>query len=136
MNLDRYLHVILDSILKRPLERHRCMGERTPRRLATLYAVVSTEKTMKKKTDKSAEEHQDDWEPPWLNPANDRQTPYTEEELELVAEGFIASMSDTEKLKSMIENEGIDKVKEIVKDQFRKRDENNLINIMVKGSTH
>lgn len=112
------------------------MGERTPRRLATLYAVVTTEKTMKKKTDKSAEEHQDDWEPPWLNPANDRQTPYTEEELELVAEGFIASMSDTEKLKSMIENEGIDKVKEIVKDQFRKRDENNLINIMVKGSTH
>ena len=42
---------------------------------------------------------------PWMNPANDRRTPYTEEELELFAEGFIASMSDTEKLKNMIEKE-------------------------------
>ena len=90
-----------------------------------------------KKTDKNADEHPDDWEePPWMNPANDRRTPYTEEELELFAEGFIESMSDTEKLKSMIEKEGIDKVKEIVKDGFRKSDEKNLINTIVKGPLH
>ncbi len=71
-----------------------------------------------------------------MNPANDRQTPYTEEELELFAEGFIASMSDTEKLKNMIEKEGMDKVKETVKEAFRKRDERNLANIKFKGSIH
>jgi hypothetical protein len=91
---------------------------------------------MMKKTDKSADEHADDWEPPWMNPGNDRQTPYTEEELELFAEGFIESMSDTEKLKSMIEKDGIDKVKEIVKDGFRKRDEKDLVNITTKGPIH
>ena len=92
---------------------------------------------MMKKTDKSADEHPDDrQEPPWMNPANDRQTPYTEEELELFADGFIESMGDTEKLKSMIEKEGIDKVKETVKDGFRKSDEKNLINIIVKGAIH
>jgi hypothetical protein len=78
----------------------------------------------------------DDWEPPWVNPANDRKTPYTEEELEEFAEDFIASMSDVAKLKSMIEKEGIEKTKEIVKDSFRKRDERNLINMFVKGSFH
>ena len=71
-----------------------------------------------------------------MNPANDRQTPYTEEELEIFAEGFIASMSDTEKLKTMMEKEGIDKVKEVVKAGFRKRDKRNLVNIMLKGSVH
>ena len=91
---------------------------------------------MKKKTDNSANEYPDDWEPPWLNPANDRQTPYTEEELELFAEGFIASMSDVEKLKSMIEKEGMNKVKETVKEAFRKQDERNLVNISIKGSIH
>ena len=28
-------------------------------------------------------------EPDWLNPANDRKTPYTDEELELFVDGFI-----------------------------------------------
>ena len=71
-----------------------------------------------------------------MNPANDRKTPYTEKELEDFAEDFILSMSDTAKLKSMIEKDGIEKVKEILKDSFRKRDENNLINMFVKGSFH
>ena len=71
-----------------------------------------------------------------MNPANDRQTPYTEEELEFFAEGFITSMGDTETLKSMIDKEGIDKVKEAVKEGFRKRDERSLVNIKLTGSIH
>ena len=91
---------------------------------------------MVKKSDQSTGQNSDDWEPPWMNPANDRKTPYTEKELEDFAEDFILSMSDTAKLKSMIEKDGIEKVKEILKDSFRKRDENNLINMFVKGSFH
>ena len=71
-----------------------------------------------------------------MNPANDRKTPYTEAELEEFAEGFISSMSDTAKLKSMIEQDGIEKVKETLKDSFRKQDERNLMNMSVKGSFH
>jgi len=73
-------------------------------------------------------------EPEWMNPANDRKTPYTEEELAEFAEGIISSMGDTEKLKNMIEKEGIDKVKEILIESFRTQDERNLINLDVKGS--
>ena len=71
-----------------------------------------------------------------MNPANDRQTPYTEEEPKLFAEGFIESMGATEKLKSMIEKEGIGAVKETIKDEFRKSDQKKLINIIVKGAIH
>ncbi len=91
---------------------------------------------MKKKTDKKTGKYSDDWEPPWLNPANARKSPYTEEELEQFAEGFITSMIDTAKLRIMIEQEGIGKVKEVVKEGFRKQDERNLINMIVKGSVH
>ena len=45
-------------------------------------------------------------------------------------------MSDTAKLKSMIEKDGIEKVKGILKDSFRKQDENNLINLFLKGPSH
>ena len=91
---------------------------------------------MKRTATKSADEYSDDWEPPWLNPANDRKTPYTEEELDQFAEGFLSSMSDTAKLKSMIKQQGRDKVKEAVKESFRKQDERNLINMTTKGSVH
>ena len=35
-------------------------------------------------------------EPAWLNPANDRKTPYTEAELELFVDGAISNMDDVE----------------------------------------
>ena len=91
---------------------------------------------MKKRADKNIDEHPDDWEPPWMNPANDRKTPYSEEELEQFAEGFIARMSDIAEVKIMIERKGEEKVKEILKEGFRKQDERNLINIEIEGSVH
>jgi len=98
--------------------------------------VKYARKAMKKKTDKNLKEYSDDWEPPWMNPANDRKTPYSEEELDEFAEGFVSSMSDVAKVKDMIEQDGIEKVKEIVKECFRKQDERNLIKMTVKGSVH
>ena len=91
---------------------------------------------MKKKADNNIVEKTDDWEPDWMNPANDRKTPYTEAELDEFVEGFISSMDDVEKLQNMIEQDGIDKVKEILKESFRRQDENNLANMDVKGSVH
>ena len=50
--------------------------------------------------------------------------------------GFISSMSDIPEVQSMIERQGEEKVKEILKEGFRKQDERNLINIDVEGSVH
>ena len=86
---------------------------------------------MKSKNDKYNDP--EDWEPDWVNPANDRKTPYTEEELELFVEGFIDGMSDTEALKSKLVEEGIDEVKKFLKERFRQLDENNLINLDPEG---
>ncbi|MEY8215142.1 MAG: hypothetical protein RPR97_11775 [Colwellia sp.] len=37
-------------------------------------------------------------EPDWMNPANDRKTPYTDEELESFVDGFIAGFEDERNL--------------------------------------
>ena len=99
-------------------------------------AVRQAEITMKKKADKNLDKNSDGWEPPWMDSSNDRKTPYTEEELEQFAEGFVSSMGDTEILKSMIEKEGKEKVMEVVKERFRKQDERNLANMIAEGSVH
>jgi len=88
---------------------------------------------MKKKVNKKIDVDSENREPEWMNPANDRKTPYTEEELAEFAEGFISNMGDTEKLRNMMEKEGIDKVKALIIESFRKQDERNLINMDIKG---
>ena len=77
-----------------------------------------------------------DWELDWVNPANDRKAPYTEEELELLVQGFIDSMGDTEVLRSKLANEGLDEVKEFLKERFRQLDENGLINLDLDSLIH
>lgn len=62
-----------------------------------------------------------------MDPANDRTTPYSEEELDLFVEGFINNMgSDWEDLVSKL---GEEKARRIIKLGFRKQDENHLANI-------
>ena len=48
---------------------------------------------MKNKEYKNIEDYPEDWEPDWLDPANDRKTPYTDEELKEFAQGFTDGMS-------------------------------------------
>ena len=50
---------------------------------------------MKNKKCQNIEDYPEDWEPDWLDPANDRKTPYTEEELKEFAEGFMDILSET-----------------------------------------
>ena len=74
-----------------------------------------------------------DKKPDWMNPANDRKTPYTEEEIDTFVEDFILGLDDQEWL-SMTSQYGEQKTREIIRAAFVKRDENNLANMTPKGS--
>jgi hypothetical protein len=91
---------------------------------------------MKKEQYKNIEDYPDDWEPDWLDPANDRKTPYTEEELNEFAQGFMEGMSDTAAVQRLIQQEGMEKAKKIVKAQFKKKDKYNLDNLNSDATSH
>ena len=74
-----------------------------------------------------------DNEPDWINPANDRKTPYTEEEIDAFVEDYILGLDDHEWL-SMSSQYGEQKTREIIRAAFVKRDVNNLANMTPKGS--
>ena len=74
-----------------------------------------------------------DKEPDWMNPANDRKSPYTDEEIDLLVEGFILGLDDQEWL-SMKSELGEEKAREKIRAGIVKMDERNLINLTPKGS--
>ena len=76
-----------------------------------------------------------DKEPDWLNPANDRKTPYTEEEIDTFVEDFILGLDDQEWL-SMESEYGEKKAREIIRAAIAKMDERNLVNLTPKGSVN
>jgi hypothetical protein len=73
--------------------------------------------------------------PDWTNPANDRNTPYTEEEVERLVEDFILGLDDQEWL-SMKSVFGEEDARARIRAGFVKADERNLINITPKGPVH
>lgn len=73
-------------------------------------------------------------DPDWMNSANDRKAPYTEEELELFVDGFIEGFGEEwENLKFKL---GESKARQKIKDGFIAKDENNLHNIELDGEVH
>ena len=90
----------------------------------------------KDKENKQEQERPDDWEPDWINPANDRKTPYTEDELKEFAQGFMDSMSDTNAVKSLVKEVGKENAEKIVKEKLEKEDQNNLCNLTPKSTKH
>ena len=76
-----------------------------------------------------------DKEPEWMNPANYRKTPFTEEELDNFVEDFILGLDD-QKWLSMKSQHGEQKAREKIRAAFGKRDENNLANMAPKGSVN
>ena len=82
------------------------------------------------KRDKSDRE-----EPAWLNPANDRNTPYTDEEIDRLVEDFILGLDDQEWL-SMKAELGEADAKARIRAGFVKMDASNLTNITPKGPVH
>jgi len=72
--------------------------------------------------------------PDWMNPANDRKTPYTDEELELFVDGFIESFEgEWEDLKLKF---GELTARRRIKNGFIANDENNLLNIEPDDEVH
>ena len=55
---------------------------------------------------------------------SNRETPYTEEELELFVDGFINVMDDIQDWKRMVQEVGEQKAKEILKEGFKRMDPN------------
>jgi hypothetical protein len=76
-----------------------------------------------------------DKEPDWMNRANDRESPYTEEEIDIFVEGLILSLNDKDWL-AMKSELGEEKAREKIKAGIVKMDERNLVNITPKGSIH
>lgn len=76
-----------------------------------------------------------DNEPDWMDPANDRKTPFTEEELDTFVEGFILGLGDQDWL-SMKSQHGEQKAREIIRAAIGKGDENNLANMTPQGSVN
>ena len=67
-------------------------------------------------------------DPPWLDPSNDRKTPYSDAELEVLAEDFIARMSDTTAWKQLVGDVGEEKARQVLKERLAAQDPNNLVN--------
>ncbi len=71
---------------------------------------------MKKKKNKNAKE------PDWLDPKNDRKTPYTEKELDIFVDGVIDNMKDVKRINKAIDEEGLLETRRILKEAFREMD--------------
>jgi hypothetical protein len=74
-----------------------------------------------------------DKEPDWINPANDRKTPYTDEEIGVFVEGFIIGLDDKE-WADIKRKYGEEEARKIIRVSMVDRDERNLINLTPKGS--
>jgi len=87
------------------------------------------EHDMKKKLQTSSE-------PSWLDPRNDRKTPFTDAELDLLICDFIARMADTEAWQGLVAEVGEQQAREVVKQRLAAQDANSLINWQPEGPLH
>jgi hypothetical protein len=74
-------------------------------------------------------------DPAWMNPENDRKTPYTDEELDEFVEGFIRGLDEAEWL-ALKSRFGEDEARKKIRDGFIANDEYNLINLQPIGGIH
>ena len=75
-------------------------------------------------------------EPDWLNPANDRRTPFTDAELGRLASDFLAMNRDVAVWKALIGRVGELEALAVVKQRLAARDTKSLINWRPSGSKH
>jgi len=84
---------------------------------------------MKEKTQTSSE-------PSWLDPRNDRNTPFTDAELDVLADDFIARMADTQAWQDLVAEVGEQQARQVVKQRLATQDANSLINWHADGPLH
>lgn len=75
-------------------------------------------------------------EPEWLNPVNDRRTPFTDAELDRLASDFLAMNRDVAVWKALIAKFGELEALAVVKQRLAARDSNSLINWRPSRSNH
>ena len=75
----------------------------------------------------------DEYEPDWLDPANDRRTPYTDAELD---RDFLAMNKDVAVWKALIAKVGELQALAVVKQRPAARDPKSPLNWHPNGSTH
>lgn len=73
--------------------------------------------------------------PDWMNPANDRKTPYTVEEIAEFVDGFILGL-DEEEWEDLQLKYGEQAAREKIRSGLISLDERNLINITPDGEIH
>jgi hypothetical protein len=71
--------------------------------------------------------------PDWLDPRHDRKAPYTDAELDIFADDFIARMSDTTAWKTLVAEVGELKAREVLKQRLAAQDANSLLNWQPAG---
>ena len=79
------------------------------------------------------EKTQTNSEPSWLDPRNERKTPFTDAELQLLADDFIARMADTQAWQDLVAEVGEQQAKEILKQRLATQDANSLVNWQPRG---
>ena len=75
-------------------------------------------------------------EPSWLDPRNDRKTPYSNAELDRLTDDQIAMLADTPAWKKLVADVGTQRAREIVKSRLAGRDPNSLVNWQPSGPRH
>ena len=74
-------------------------------------------------------------EPTWLDPRNDRKTPYTDAKLDVLANDFITGMADTMAWQDLVAEVGEPRTCAILKQRLAGQDPNSLINWRPGGPT-
>ena len=90
---------------------------------------LGAELDMKEKTQKGSE-------PSWLDPRNDRKTPFTDAELDVLADDFISGMADTQAWRDLVADVGEQQARQVVKERLAAQDANSLINWKPDGPSH
>ena len=75
-------------------------------------------------------------EPAWLDPSNDRKTPYSDAELDRLTDDQIAMLADTPAWRRLVADVGSQRANEIVKLRLASRDPNSLVNWQPDGPLH
>ena len=75
-------------------------------------------------------------DPSWLDPRNDRKTPFTDAELEILANDFIAAIADTAAWQNLVAEVGEPQAREVAKKRLAAQDANSLVNWQPDGPLH
>jgi hypothetical protein len=76
-------------------------------------------------------------EPSWLDPSNDRKMPYSDAELDRLADDQIGTLADTSAWRTLVVADvGIQRAREIVQLRLAGRDPNSFGNWNPSGSGH